>query len=79
MKDKLNIFLQQLSWHDQCDIKEGDEGPQPHCRYSVLHLESDKEAYFTCGRTQVTMRILELNKPNKNNTIIKKEIYNECK
>lgn len=75
MEDKHNKFLQELSWHDQCDTQQGVICKHPHCRYSVLHLENNKSIYFTCGCTRITMPILEFNKLNKNNIIISEDSF----
>ena len=70
---KFNKFLQELSWHDQCNKQQGDICKHPHCRYSVLNMEANKSIYFTCGRSKMTIKILEFNKQNKNNTIISED------
>lgn len=64
---KLDSWLQEVHFFEQCNVQEGEKCKHPHCRYSIITL-GNNSCTFTCGRTYI-----EYNKLNKNNTIILKE------
>ena len=45
--EKINIFLKEIHWYEQCDKNNGDKCEHCRCQYSVLHNGKNN---FTCGR-----------------------------
>ena len=47
--EKVNMFLKEIHWYEQCDKNKGDKCEHGRCQYSVLSL--GQENGFCCGRS----------------------------
>lgn len=49
--EKVNIYLKEINWYEQCDKNKGDKCEHSRCKYSVLTL--GQGGAVSCGRTDI--------------------------
>lgn len=49
---KYEKCINKLYNFEKCKIETGAICKEPYCKYAVMHLESGKTVYFTCGRKE---------------------------
>ena len=48
--EKVNLFLKEIYWYEQCDKNKGDPCEHIRCKYCVLTFGRGSE--LSCGREQ---------------------------
>ena len=76
--DSYNRWVKRLNSYETCDRCNVDKCPEGNCYYAVLHLESNKNLYFTCGRP-VNIGQTQLNSISSNSSLVEKKNFDEMR
>ena len=47
---KIDKYLKERRYYEQCDVKFGEKCKHPHCINAILEFKNGKSIEFKCGR-----------------------------